>query len=135
MFYASDVYDCLISVPFNGDVANRFIKYYNDTIQFQSNLAYLKDPPASYQQPATDLVLGLEKIQAAVNSGFFKNQYDFEATLQQLILSAHDTHLSLQGGILEAFSFGSEYGLVSVSLDGKEIPKVYISSMYYIPVA
>jgi len=119
----------LISVPFNGDVANRFIKYYNDTLQFQSNLAYLKDPPASYQQPATDLMLGLEKIQAAVNAGFFKNQYDFEATLQQLILSAHDSHLSLQGGILQAFSFGSEFGIVSVSLDGKELPKVYLSCM------
>jgi len=114
-------------VPFNGAVATRFLKYYNDTIQFQSNLAYLKDPPASYQQPKVDLVGGLAAIQADIDSGTFTNQYEFEATLQSLIYSTHDAHLNLIAGILGIFTFGSVWDIASVSLDGISLPKVYFS--------
>jgi hypothetical protein len=74
-FEASLVYECLTSVPFNAAVATRFLQYYNDTIQFQSTLAYLKNPPASYQQPAVDFVGGLNQLQQQINSGSFANQY------------------------------------------------------------
>jgi hypothetical protein len=74
-FEASLVYECLTSVPFNAAVATRFLQYYNDTIQFQSTLAYLKNPPASYQQPAVDFVGGLIQLQQQINSGSFANQY------------------------------------------------------------
>ena len=128
VFLATDAYECLISVPFNPAVATRFIQYYNDTLQFQSTLAYLKSPPASYQQPAVDLIAGLNEIQSDIDSGLFQNQYAFEATLQTLLYSAHDAHLQLYSGILAAFSFGSPYELVSVSLDG-DLPKVYLLGM------
>ena len=128
IFLASDVFECLISVPFNPAVATRFIQYYNDTLQFQSTLAYLKSPPPSYQQPAVDLIAGLNEIQSAIDTGFFQNQYDFEKSLQTLLYSAHDSHLQLYAGLLSAFTFGSPYELVSVSLDG-ELPKVYLLGM------
>ena len=129
VFLASDAYDCLTSVPFNPAVAARFLKYYNDTLQFQSNTAFIKNPPASYQQPSSDLFKGLDKIQKDIDAGVFPNQYAFEATLQQLIYSAHDSHLSLNAGILSAFTFASVYGIVSVSSDGQQIPKVYVTGM------
>lgn len=115
----------MTSVPFNPAVATGFLKYYNDTIQFQSTLAYLKNPPSSYKQPAVDLVAGLEYLQQQIQAGVFQNQYDFEVSLQNLVYSAHDAHLSLVSGILAAFSFGAPYGIVSVSGDGKQLPKVY----------
>lgn len=126
IFAAKTAYDCLTSVPFNPAVAARFIQYYNDTLQFQSTSAYLKNPPASYQQPAVDLFKGLEQIQQDIAQGRFSNQYTFEATLQRLILSAHDAHISLVAGVLSAFTFASPYGIASVSSDGVQIPKVYI---------
>ena len=129
VFLAKDAYDCLTSVPFNPAVATRFLKYYNDTIQFQSNTAYIKNPPTSYQQPPSDLFKGLDEIQKAIDAGVFPNQYAFEATLQQLIYSAHDSHLTLNAGILSAFSFASVYGIVSVSTDGIEDPKIYVPGM------
>jgi hypothetical protein len=89
------VYECLTSVPFNAAVATRFIQYYNDTLQFHSTLAYLKNPPESYQQPAVDVIDELGRIQTAINKGLFKNQYEFEATLESLIYSVHDMHLEL----------------------------------------
>ena len=120
------VYNCLITVPFNQTVASEFITYYKDTLQFQSTLVYLKDPPPSYQQPAVDLLDGLDALQAQVNSGAFNNEYDFEVTLQKLIFAAHDNHLYLNGGATGVFSFGAFDYLVSVSIDGLTIPKVYI---------
>jgi hypothetical protein len=127
LFDATSVYECLISVPFNPAVASRFLQYYNDTIQFQSTLAYLASPPPSYQQPAVDLVAGLAQIQRDIDNGLFQNEYAFEAALQKLIYSAHDAHLTLMAGVLAPFMFGSPYSIASVSLDGIELPKVYIA--------
>lgn len=113
-------------MPFNPAVASRFLQYYNDTLQFQSTVAYLKNPPTSYKQQAVDLFGELAKIQQGIDEGVFPNQYAFEATLQNLIYSAHDLHLNLAAGVLAAFTFASPYGIVSVSIDGIEVPKVYI---------
>lgn len=126
IFPAKKAYECLTSVPFNPAVASRFLQYYNDTLQFQSTVAYLKDPPSSYRQQAVDLFGELAKIQKGIDDGIFPNQYVFEATLQNLIYSAHDLHLNLAAGILAAFTFASPYGIVSVSTDGLEVPKVYV---------
>ncbi|KAK1985867.1 peptidase S41 family protein [Colletotrichum cereale] len=128
IFYASDTYLCLTSVPFNDAVALRFIEYYNTTMQFQSTLAYLKNPPQGYQQPAFDLIQGLSDLKENVTSGVYKNQYDFEADLQYLVYSVHDAHVDLSSGILSAFSFASPLSLVTASIDGKETPKVYFES-------
>lgn len=129
-FTAKEAYDCLISVPFNPAIASRFIKYYNETVQFHTTLSYLKTPPLGYQQPATDILKGLQDVQNAINRGAFPNQYAFEATLQSLIYSAHDVHLWLDVGILAAFDFASPYSIVSLSEDGIQDPKVYLTGIY-----
>lgn len=116
-------------MPFDAAVASQFVSYWNDTLQFQSNLAYLKNPPEGYQQPPTDLLAGLQQIQNDIDAGAFHNQYAFEAALQLLLLSANDAHLHLTGGILAAFSFGVTDGVVSVSSDGVELPKVYLEGV------
>ena len=127
VFNASLIYECLTSVPFNAAVATRFLDYYNDTLQFQSTLTYLKNPPTSYQQPSVDLLGGLIELQQAIDTGIFPNQYEFEAALARLLYAAHDGHLSLFAGILAAFSFGSPYDIVSISVDGVQLPKVYLA--------
>lgn len=126
-FTAKQAYDCLTSVPFDPAVATRFIKYFNDTIQFQSTLAFLKNPPSSYQQPAIDILAGLEQIQKDIANGAFANQYAFEVTLQNLVYSAHDAHFQFEAGILTAFTFQSPYPLVALSEDGVQTPKVYVT--------
>ncbi|KAF2468287.1 uncharacterized protein BDR25DRAFT_305255 [Lindgomyces ingoldianus] len=127
IFWASDAYACLTSVPFNPAVASRFVKYWNETIQFQSTLAYLKNPPTGYQQPAFDVQAGLAVIQQHINEGFYTNQYAFEADFQLLTYAMHDAHVQLTAGALSAFSFASPYEIASVSIDGKEPPKVYMT--------
>jgi hypothetical protein len=66
------------------------MEYFYDSAEFQSNLAYLKSPPPSYQQAGVDFLGGLELIQAKINNGGYANQYEFEAALQALIYSTHD---------------------------------------------
>lgn len=97
------------------------------TLQFQSTLAYLKDPPQGYQQPPVDVLQVLGQIKNNVTAGNYKNQYTFEADIQLLVNRMHDSHVTLSAGILDAFSFLSPYGLVSVSVDGKQPPEVYLS--------
>lgn len=47
--------------------------------------------------------------------------------MQTLIYEAHDTHLNLVAGVLAAFTFGSPYDIVSISIDGTQLPKVYLA--------
>lgn len=75
-----------------------------------------------------DLVGGLAELQTGVNNGVFQNQYEFEATLASLLIAAHEGHLILDSGILAVFSFGSPTDIVSVSLDGLSVPKIYIAT-------
>ncbi|GME24189.1 putative peptidase s41 family protein [Neofusicoccum parvum] len=96
-------------------------------MQFHSTLAYLKDPPTGYQQPPVDFLDGLAVIKQNITAGYYKNQYAFEAEVQKLVYSVHDMHVDLWAGVLAAFSFGSEYEIVSVSKDGKEAPQIYLT--------
>lgn len=138
-FSASDVFKCLVSVPFNEAVALRFIDYYNTTMQFQSTLAYLRDPPSTYQQPTVDFVQQLGNIKTNITSGVYRNQYAFEADVQRLVQSLHDAHVYLLGGAMSAFSFGSGYPLMTLSADGVETPAIYfqedVQNRQYYPIS
>ncbi|KAE8336704.1 hypothetical protein BDV24DRAFT_168006 [Aspergillus arachidicola] len=130
IFGASQAYKCLTSLPFRADIASQLVQYANDMIQFHSTLAYLADPPQSYQQPAVDLVAGLSQLQSDIDNNVFRNEYAFEVALNHLIHAAHDDHLELVGRALSRFTYAAPYSIVSVSSDGVELPKVYISGRY-----
>lgn len=120
------MYACLTSVPFNSAVALRFLKYYKETVQFHSTLDILKSPPASYKQPPVDFMQGLADLQAKVEAEAYENQYAFEHELQSLVLKVHDSHFKLFAGVLNQFTFGSNYEIISLSEDGRKAPEVYV---------
>lgn len=117
----------MTSVPFNAAVATRFLKYWNETIQFQSTLAYLKNPPEGYQQPAVDVLKEVSNIQQRIDSGYYRDQYTFEADFQLLTYALHDGHVRMVAGVLSAFSFSAPFEIASVSIDGKAPPKIYFT--------
>lgn len=121
------MYDCLSNVPFNIGPALRYLDYFNTTIQFHSTLAFLRSPPEGYQQPAVDVETVLERIVANVKTGSYGNQYDFEADVQRVAFAMHDAHVDLRSGVMSRFSFGSQDAITSVSVDGIEPPKVYLT--------
>jgi hypothetical protein len=47
--------------------------------------------------------------------------------VQLLVNRMHDSHVILDAGILDAFTFFSPYGLVSAPTDGKQAPEVYLA--------
>jgi hypothetical protein len=120
------VFECISKVPFNADVALRFVDYYNKTLQFQSTLKLLESPPDGYQQHAVNVLQELQQIKAGIVSGAYKTQYEFEAQVQVLVSRIHDKHVSLDAGILAAFRFASPFTLVSISEDGLKYPQVYL---------
>ena len=121
-------------MPFNPAVATSLLNYVNDTLQFQSTLGYLKSPPPTYQQPAVDLLAGLGQIQDNVDASAYNNQYAFESALQVLLNSAHDSHLYMTFGISGIFTFAVLDGIVSLSSDGKQLPKLYLEGQQHIPI-
>jgi hypothetical protein len=95
--------------------------------QWQSTLAWLKDPPASYMLPATDILGGLDNISATAVAGQFASEYEFQLSIVELISSAHDGHFAYRPDVFKAFIFRNSLvaDMVSVSRDGKELPKLY----------
>lgn len=125
---ASDVYACLVTIPFGKDAGLRFIEYYNTTLQFQSTLAYLRYPTAEYQQPAIDVVAELGRVKDKVLADGYQRQLDFEYDIHSIVLAMHDSHVTLTFGITAAFTFACPFDIVSASLDGKALPKPYLKS-------
>ena len=90
-------------------------------------MTYLKNPPSSYQQPASDLLGGLDQVQRQLDIGVFGNQYEFETAVLDIVYSAHDSHTYLYGGASNAFSFGSPFEICAVSTDGVKAPQVFMA--------
>lgn len=95
--------------------------------QWESTTAYLKDPPPGYGLPAVDIFGGFDAIMANVTAGRFQSEYDFQMALSLLISSAHDGHYGFRPDVFKAFSFRNDLAadLVSASVDGKQVPKLY----------
>ncbi|KAE9571893.1 hypothetical protein CGMCC3_g12103 [Colletotrichum fructicola] len=124
---AQTAFDCLQSVPNKPGPAKDLIKSLKAYVQWQSTLSWLKNPPASYMLPPTDIEGGLSKIGEKAAAGGYKSEYDFQLEIFQLFASAHDGHFAFRGDIFKGFSFRNTLAsdIVSVSRDGIEVPKLY----------
>ena len=72
-------YDCITSVPLNQSAAVKLLDGVMPYFRWQSNTAWLKDPPAEYAekvQPAIDVWGGLEDIKSKVEGGEYENEFD-----------------------------------------------------------
>lgn len=120
-------FDCLQSVPNKPEPAAAMVKSLKAFFQWQSTLAWLKDPPASYMLPPTDIQGGLDNLSTTATSGMFKSEYEFQLGIIKLMASAHDGHFGYRPDVFKAFGFRNNLAsdIVSVSADGKAVPKLY----------
>jgi len=120
-------HNCLKSVPNKAGPATDMVNSLKAFVQWQSTLAWLKDPPSSYMLPPTDIEGGLDDISAKAASGGYSSEYEFQLAILKLIASAHDGHFAYRGDVFKAFIFRNDLAadIVSVSSDGKEVPKLY----------
>ena len=58
-------------------------------VSFQSNLAFIKNPPAEYKSSAgadaVDILGRLQEMKSKVNARGYKSQYEFTTELDQLV--------------------------------------------------
>ncbi|KAL6712713.1 hypothetical protein ACLMJK_009735 [Lecanora helva] len=124
----SEVSACLLSVPYDKQKDVEQIEWMQEIFQFQSTLSYLKNPPPTYPLPAVDIMGGLKNISTFIENGKYTNEYDIEIDLFSLISSANDSHLSYVPYLHWLFTYHRGLNLVSVSLDGHQLPKIYVLS-------
>lgn len=119
---------CLQSVPLDNVGNIQLIDDLKLYLEWQSNLAFLKNPPPEYTEQAVDLMGELESMKKQITSGGYSNEYDFQLDLNQLFNRAYDNHLTWQPDILAGvlqFQRPSGTELVSVSSDGNALPEIF----------
>ena len=128
---AQPMADCLKSVPVWEDSA-ALIDEMQYFIAWQSNLAWIKNPPADYTGNKTDVQQKIKDI--ASNLKNYKDEYTLQQDLSLAIAEAYDFHFEWTPDILNLFRFRrgnigmgllDEFAIVSVSEDGKALPKLY----------
>lgn len=124
---SADALACLHSVPLDTNRSVGFIDYIEPFIQFQSTLAYLKDPPIGWPLPGVNVLEGLAEIRTMVETGKYESQWEFEVDLYSLVnIFPHDFHFNLPMPLLSVFDFATLQGpLVSISKDGLALPDIY----------
>jgi hypothetical protein len=119
---------CLQSVPLDKDGNIQLINDLKVYLEWQSNLAFLKNPPPEYTEQPVDLMGEMESMQKQLSAGGYSNEYDFQLDLNQLFNRAYDNHLTWQPDILAGvlqFQRPAGTELVSVSSDGKALPEIF----------
>lgn len=118
---------CMQSVPLNTTSGLILVENIKPYIQWQTTISYLKHPPVAYAKSAVDIWAVLASIELKLANGSYANEYAFEWDLYQLFQCAHDGHFrylpTLVAGIIH---FTRPVPLVSVSIDGKALPKPYV---------
>ncbi|KAI4920359.1 uncharacterized protein J4E92_008578 [Alternaria infectoria] len=119
---------CLQSVPLDMEGNVKLIDDLKLMVKWQSNIAYLKNPPKGYTEEPLDIMGELDTMQKQVADGTFKNEYEFQLKMLNTFTKAYDNHFAYQPDILaSAMQFqrppGSE--LVSVSSDGTALPEIF----------
>ncbi len=101
--------------------------------QFQTTLAYLKDPPPAYQPPVVDIMGSLDSFAIKDAAGQYQGEYDFEYDITNFVAKADDGHFINSAFLIGSFNPDRQVDLVSVSLDGTSLPKVYLLSTWSFP--
>ena len=145
-------YDCLNSVPLRQPQASSLLDAIlpylewqtgkNQAIPFEiiiglnisKDTSYLKAPPSGYLEPAVDLPAVFGAIESKLKNGSYSNEYQYQADLFRTFNLAKDGHFRFFADILTGvLRFSRNVGLVSVSLDGSEIPQVYVHGTLWLP--
>lgn len=122
-------YECINSAPLNKTAALKFIDELRPYLEWQSDIAFKKDPPSDYFFPPHDIFAALDGIQAGLEADEYPNEYSWQQDMFIKVFGpGHDGHLYVYSDILtNAIEWARPYALVSISEDGSSPPviKVY----------
>ncbi|KAL9105640.1 MAG: hypothetical protein Q9227_009219 [Pyrenula ochraceoflavens] len=118
--------ECLDSVPFHENDASALLDSIAPYIEWQSTISYLRDPPSGYTLPAYDIEAQFAAIRSKVSSRSYPGEIAFENDLFDFFQGAHDGHFRfLPDGISTAIRWNRNAAVISISLNGTDIPQIY----------
>ena len=122
---AQAAYDCLTSVPVDIPGNSKLIDELKFLWQWQSEVGWLKNPPSTWELGPIDLIGELDKIKAKLSQ--YTNEYQVHVDIQALTIRTGNFHFNYQPDILQTFLFLRQVAIISISDDGKNLPKVYLA--------
>ena len=126
---AKEAYNCLESVPNHRQPALDLVASLRRWLAFQSDIEYLSDPPEGYLHEKLDLYGNLETIKTKVENREYKSEYDFQIDIIATGIAMHDGHVNLGLDLAtQVFSYSRAVDLAAVSVDGLDIPQVYVAT-------
>lgn len=74
-----------------------------------------------------DIMAGLDNISTTAAAGGYGNEFDFGISIVYLLQSAHDGHFAFRPDVFKGFGFRNAMAMdiVTVSIDGIQVPKLY----------
>jgi hypothetical protein len=82
-----------------------------------------------------DIWAELYDVYDKVKNHTYAGEYDFQADLFRVFNLVHDGHFRFSPDLLTTpISFSRSVGLVSVSLNGRDLPQVYVHCMHPYPL-
>ncbi|KAF2710765.1 hypothetical protein K504DRAFT_475718 [Pleomassaria siparia CBS 279.74] len=124
--------DCLRSVPIDVSEDQALIDEMQYFIDWQSNLAWLKNPPEGYTEKKADILEQIKNISSKLSD--YEDEYTLQSDLALTLAKSYDFHFVWSPDMGNIFRFRrgniglgllDEFALVSVSSDGKELPQLY----------
>ncbi|KAI0408309.1 hypothetical protein F4802DRAFT_549300 [Xylaria palmicola] len=125
---ASLAYECLKSVPVYKEPAIRLLDELKPFLEWQSDQAFLKNPPSDYPYPPVDILGGLDRIRSNLEADKYNGELDWQEELYINIAGKpHNGHLSYHPDLLTVpFEWVRPWTLVSVSEDGTSLPVIKV---------
>ncbi|KAL0932222.1 peptidase s41 family protein [Colletotrichum truncatum] len=119
-------YDCVTSVPLDKAAALKFVDELRPYLEWQSSLAFLKNPPADYPFPPHDVLGALDNLRARLEADHYSNEFTWHQDMYLNVFNpAYDSHLHVFSDILtNAIEWARPIALVSISKDGNSAPVV-----------
>jgi hypothetical protein len=105
IFPADLTLECQQSVPISKEDDLVQLAGLGTFVEFQSDLAYLRSPPAGRIYPAIDILAGLNLLSTQLRDDVYKFEYEFQMDVFKLFSLAYDGHLTYIPDIVDVFAF------------------------------
>lgn len=125
---ATLAYECLKSVPINKLAALKYLDALVPYLEWQSDVAFKKNPPAGYFYPPYDMWAELARVRSFVQHDQYPNEYSWQLDLFLSVYGkGHDGHLVVYTDLLTtAVEWQRPFALVSISEDGSSLPEIKV---------
>ncbi|OAG07605.1 uncharacterized protein CC84DRAFT_1216541 [Paraphaeosphaeria sporulosa] len=124
-FPAGSAFDCLNSVPVDVEGDKKLIDELKIAWQWHSDISWLKNPPADWEDGSLDLIAELDKIKSNLEQ--FESEYQVQIAIQKITVRSGNFHLNYIPDILQVFGWQRDVSLVALSDDGVKVPKLYVT--------